>query len=125
MTPRQALRSSRGERLAHTPILGANRGEPATAAGRRAAHARHRLLGVLPAPLAPADAADRRARRSDEWAAALLPRRTRGARRARVRDAEVPDAATAGRGTARAVPGRGARPADACRDDANRGLAPR
>src|SRR5437762_794861 len=79
MTPKEALRSSRGERLANTSLLGADRSEPGAAARRRAARARHPAVGVLPARHAAAEPPDRGPDPRDERPAPLLPRARRRA----------------------------------------------
>src|SRR5262245_15498168 len=123
MTPTQALRSRRGERHAHAPLLRADGSEPGTEARCRAAHTRHSALFVLPARHAPADNPGRGAAPRYRGPAALLPRRPRRPRRTGLRDAEVPHAQARRRGTARALSRGRARPAHAGRDDTGRRLA--
>src|SRR3954447_13160525 len=123
MTPREALRSRDGERLAHAPLRRADAGEPGTAARCPPAHARRPPVRLLPPRLAAADGADRRVAAGDERPADPLPGGARRPRRPSLRDAEVPDA-QARRGAApRAVSRRGARTAHAGRDDQRRRVA--
>src|SRR4029077_12401973 len=86
----------------------------------RAAWARRAVLGALPARLAAAHGSDRLAAPAHERMAALLPGRAGRPRWERVRDAQVPHAGARRRGTARALPRRGARPPDGGRDDRDR-----
>src|SRR3954469_10662105 len=123
MTPREALRSRRGERLAHAALLRADGGQPGSPARRDLAHPRHRAVRVFPAAIAAADTADRALAARDERAAALLPRRAGRPRGARVRDAEVQDAQAWRGGPARPVSRRRARSADEGGDDDDRRLA--
>src|SRR3954470_5274232 len=109
MTPWEALRSRRGERLAHAALLRADGGQPSSPARRDLAHARHCAVGVFRAAVAAADAADRALAARDERTAALLPRRTGRPWRARVRDAEVQDAQARCGGSAGPVSRRRAR----------------
>src|SRR5438132_8582580 len=125
MTPGGPLRSGRArrpepERLAHPAVLGVDASEPDAAARCRAPRAGHHVLGVLPAALVTADNPDRATAPGDERPAALLSGRTRGPRRPRVRDAEVPHAPARRRGPTRPIPRRGARPPYARGDDRGR-----
>src|SRR4051795_2091391 len=103
MTPREALRSRSGGRLAHAPLRRADASQPGEAARRVAADARHPPVGVLPRRIAAADHPDHTALARDERPPTPLSRRARRARRPNFRDAEVPDAEARRRGTARAV----------------------
>src|SRR3954469_3905293 len=123
MTPREALRSRSGGRLAHAPLFRADASQPGEAARRGAAGARHPPVGVLPSRVATAYDPDHTALARDERSPAPLSRRARRSRRTDLRDAEVPDAQARRGGPAWAVSRGGARAPHTVGDDEGRQVA--
>src|SRR3954470_8243760 len=125
MTPREALRSKRGERLAHAALLRADAGQPGSPARRDLARARHRAVGLVSAAVGAAPRASRPAAPTPERAATVLSGRAGRAGWARVRDTEVQNAQTRCGGPARPVSRRRARAPHEGGDDGHRRLVAR